>query len=80
MKQEIYKPHGGKEFLADSLLSCPFCGAEPQLTFIGNDYSKSRTVEIKCKGCRVKMVNSGIIMGGEQLAKVSIEKWNKRVV
>jgi Lar family restriction alleviation protein len=79
MEQTIYKPHSGNDFLADVMLSCPFCGGEPQLTFIGNDYSKKRKVEIKCKGCRVTMVNAGIRSGSEQLAKWSIEAWNKRV-
>jgi len=79
MKQTIYKPHSGNDFLADVMLSCPFCGGEPQLTFIGNDYSKKRKVEIKCKKCRVTMVNAGIRSGSEQLAKLSIEAWNKRV-
>ena len=79
MEQTIYKPHSGNDFLADVMLSCPFCGGEPQLTFIGNDYSKKRKVEIKCKGCRVTMINAGIRSGSEQLAKWSIEAWNKRV-
>lgn len=79
MEQTIYKPHSGNDFLADIMLSCPFCGGEPQLTFIGNNYSKMRKVEIKCKGCRVIMVNVSIKSGSEQLAKWSIEAWNKRV-
>jgi len=79
-KEQIeYKPHSGNVFLADVMLSCPFCGGEPQLNFIGNDYSKKRKVEIKCKKCRVTMVNAGIRAGSEQLAKWSIEAWNKRV-
>ena len=79
MEQTIYKPHSGNDFLADVMLSCPFCGGEPELTFIGNDYSKKRKVEIKCRGCRVTLVNAGIRSGSEQLAKLSIEAWNKRV-
>lgn len=78
MEQTIYKPHSGNDFLADVMLPCPFCGSEPKLTFIGNDYSKSRRVEIKCTGCRVTMANDGIRVGSEQLAKWSIEAWNKR--
>ena len=79
MEQTTYYPHSGNDFIADVMLSCPFCGGEPELTFIGNDYSKSRKVEIKCKGCRVTLVNAGIRSGSEQLAKWSIEAWNKRV-
>jgi hypothetical protein len=79
MEQTTYYPHSGNDFIADVMLSCPFCGGEPELIFIGNDYSKKRKVEIKCKVCRVTMVNAGIRSGSEQLAKWSIEAWNKRV-
>jgi hypothetical protein len=78
MNQIEYKPHGGNVFLADNLLLCPFCNGEPQLTFIGNDYCKSRKVEIKCKKCIATIVKAGIRLGSEQLAKLSIEAWNKR--
>lgn len=79
MKQITYKPHNGNDFSYDVMLPCPFCGGDPQLTFIGNNYTKSRKVEIECMKCRVKMVNSGIRIGSEQLAKMSIEAWNKRI-
>jgi hypothetical protein len=79
MQKTEYKTHSGNVFLADVIISCPFCGGEPQLTFIGNDYSKKRKVEIKCMGCRVTLINDGIRSSSEQLAKWSIEAWNKRV-
>lgn len=79
MEQIEYKPHSGNNFLADALLQCPFCGENANLTFIGNDYSKKRKVEIRCKGCRATMVNAGIRTKSEELAKYSIEAWNKRV-
>ena len=79
MKQTTYTPHSGNDFLADAMLPCPFCGGEPKLTFIGNDYSKVRKVEIKCKQCRVSIMNAGIKSSSEQLAKYGIASWNSRV-
>ena len=42
------------------LKPCPFCGGEAVKIFIGNEYTKKRSVEIKCKKCRVKRVNAAI--------------------
>jgi len=78
MEQCKYSPHTGNDFIADVMLSCPFCGGEPELTFIGNDYSKKRKVQIKCKGCRVTMINAGIRFDSEKLARLSIADWNRR--
>jgi len=79
MDKITYYSNGG-EFEADELLPCPFCGSDPKLTFIGNDYTKSRKVEIKCKNinCRIKTTTAGIRADHEQVALWSIEIWNKR--
>lgn len=79
MKQIEYKPHSGVNFLADELLPCPFCGGEAVLTFMGNDYAKSRKVEVKCPNCRAKIINAGIRIKSKELAIYSINAWNKRV-
>jgi len=79
MEQTTYYPHSGNNFEADKLLPCPFCGGKPELTFIGNDYSKKRKVEIKCTSCHCTMVNAGIRTGSKQLSILSIEAWNKRI-
>lgn len=81
MKQTIYRPHSGKDFEADELLPCPFCGYIPELLFIGNDFTKKRSVEIKCTNinCRVHRISSGIRSTSKELALWSIESWNKRV-
>ena len=81
MEQAEYKPHSGNVFLADVLLSCPFCGGEAGLMFIGNDYTKTRKVEIKCSNinCRATIINAGRRKNSEQVTKWSIESWNKRV-
>lgn len=79
METTKYIPHSGKEFEYDQLLPCPFCGSIPELHFIGNDYTKSRKVEIKCKGCRATMINATIRNDAEWIAKISIDNWNKRI-
>ena len=80
MEKCIYSPHTGEPFKADALLECPFCGGIPQLNFIGNDYTKTREVNIRCSNCRVTMPNKGRRFNSEQLAKITIDNWNKRQI
>ena len=80
MKEEVlYKPHSGTEFYSEKLLPCPFCSGHAQLKFIGNDYSKSRKVEVKCTFCRATIVNAGIRLSSKELAIISIKSWNNRI-
>ena len=65
--------------VVDDLLDCPFCGSRPNIFRIGNDYSKKRTIEIKCSKCLVKVVNSAIRNSFEWLEDISFSKWNNRV-
>ena len=60
------------------LFDCPFCGGRPELIHIGNEYTKSRKIEIKCGGCRVKRVNAARIHGFKWLEDVSAKQWNQR--
>lgn len=60
------------------LLPCPFCGGEPALTFIGNNRTKSRKVNIKCKGCRIQRTDAALIHDMDWLEKVAITAWNTR--
>jgi len=78
---KTYMPHTEPEFEADDLLPCPFCGYEADLRFIGNGYTKSKEVQIKCTNmyCRATMINKAIKNSSEWLAKISITNWNKRV-
>ena len=66
------------EFEAEELKPCPFCGGEADLSFIGNDYTKSRKVTIKCKGCRAKRTDAALRYSHEWVARVAIDYWNKR--
>ncbi len=81
LQQITYMSHSGNEFLADVMLPCPFCGSEADLLFYGNEYSKSRRVEIKCsnKECRVSVVSAGIRSDSRQVAVWALSIWNKRV-
>ena len=73
-----YQPHSSNAFMADVMLPCPCCGGEPELTFIGNPYTKSRKVTIKCKKCRLQRTDATIRNTAEWAANVAIEQWNKR--
>lgn len=81
MENVLYSPNTGNDFYYDRLKICPFCGGNSSLHFIGNDFTKSATVEIKCDDCRVKMVNATLnkYHNAEWIAKISIDNWNKRV-
>ena len=78
MEAREYLPNTGNSFMADELLPCPFCGGEPELKFVGNDYTKSRKATIKCKKCRAEITNAALKHDSKWCAMVSIEDWNKR--
>lgn len=61
-----------------TLKRCPFCGEFPDVTFIGNNYTKSRKVIIKCPSCRVQRTDSGIVNGFAWLLDKACEHWNAR--
>lgn len=70
-----------KEDLVEELLTCPFCGSDPKIKFIGNDYTKTRKVEIKCSNafCSATIIKGGIRANHKQVASWVIEIWNKRI-
>lgn len=77
-KQSKYQPHTGNDFMYDVLLPCPSCGSDAELLFKGNDYTKSRSVIIKCKKCRLQRTDGTIYQSSEWGAKVCIDLWNTR--
>lgn len=60
------------------LLPCPFCGGEAKKTFIGNDFTKKRSVEIKCTKCFTKQVTGAIRNNHDWCDKKGTEQWNQR--
>ena len=77
-KKTTYQPHAADEFIADVMLLCPCCGGDPELKFVGNPYTKSRKVTIKCKKCRLQRTDGAIRNDAEWCANVAIQQWNKR--
>jgi len=61
------------------LLACPFCGSEPTIKHIGNDHTKTRSIEIKCPKCRVKRIDAARRFSFAWLERVTAENWNRRV-
>ena len=64
--------------MEEKLLDCPFCGGRPKVKYIGNSYTKTRKIELKCSGCRAKKINGAISNSLEWLENISIEDWNQR--
>ena len=63
------------------LSPCPFCGGKVELSYIGNDHTKKRSVEVDHirMGCPVKFRQSAIRYSHEWLAEKVAEAWNQRV-
>lgn len=68
--------------MSNDLLPCPFCGSGAVLKQIGNDHTKTRTVEIKCSNamCRATMVNKALRNSMPWLIEVSAKSWNTRPI
>lgn len=61
-----------------TLNSCPFCGdKEPEFNHIGNDRTNVRKIEVRCKTCRVKRIDSSIKNHFEWLEDVAQKNWNQ---
>lgn len=60
------------------LLECPFCGGKPVAHLIGNDYTKKRSITIKCPKCLVEKTTGAIIQSTEWLEEKAIQLWNNR--
>ena len=60
------------------LLDCPFCGAHPEVKHIGNAYTKSRKITIRCPSCRVERTDATIRFDFVWLERVAEEHWNQR--
>lgn len=60
------------------LLPCPFCGGEADKIFKGNDYTKKRSVTIKCTKCFTEQRTGAIQNNLEWCDASAIKRWNQR--
>jgi hypothetical protein len=65
--------------MSDEIMTCPCCSSYPELIQIGNDHTKKRYVEIKCKSCMLRMKKGAIRNSMDWLKNITIESWNKRL-
>jgi len=63
----------------NDLLPCPFCGAAPVMDHKGNDFTKRRSVTVRCPNCRVQRTDAAMRNSIAWLEEVAIEQWNQRV-
>ena len=62
-----------------NLLDCPFCGCDNiELSHIGNDHTKSRKINVKCKGCRASRTDAALRHNFDWLEGVAVTAWNRR--
>lgn len=76
-----YYPNSDDGFEADEMLPCPFCGSNPKITFIGNEFTKKRKVNIKCSNvdCMVERTDAAFRRGFKWCTETCIKSWNTRV-
>ena len=60
------------------LLPCPFCGGKPRKILRGNNYTKKRSITIKCQKCRIERTDAAIRFNHEWLDSIATGAWNKR--
>ncbi len=58
----------------EQLKPCPFCGGEADIFKVGKN-----SVKIECRGCNVSRIQKYLRLTVEQLFKLMIDSWNKRV-
>ena len=63
--------------------TCPFCGSDPGLRYIGNEACKTMKITVKCSNmiCRVERSDAGLTRHGctwERLEGDAMEGWNRK--
>jgi hypothetical protein len=59
---------------------CPLCKKEVSKAFIGNNYTKKRSIEIKCRPCNLTMKMSALRFSHEWLDEQITTTWNNRAL
>ncbi len=78
IQQDIYELRSWYSNQTIILWSCPFCGGKPELQHIGNDYTKKRSIKIKCEQCRCTRTDAALRHNFEWLEKIAAKNWNQR--
>ncbi len=47
------------------------------MNHIGNEYTKSRKIEVKCPSCRIKRVDAAFKHGFDFLENAAMKNWNQ---
>ena len=62
----------------EELLPCPFCGKKPVIKYIGNEYTPTRKIIVKCPLCRIQRTDIARNHDFAWIEKAAIEQWNLR--
>jgi len=61
------------------LENCPLCNSEDlSVSHIGNERTQKRSIEIKCKNCRINIKDSAMRYGFDWLESLASSNWNNR--
>jgi hypothetical protein len=60
------------------LLPCPFCGGSAGFIEHGNNYTRKRSLTIRCNSCRITLTNGTIRFDMKWLYEVTVKAWNRR--
>lgn len=60
------------------LMPCPFCGTIPAVREIGNEWTKKRSIVIKCPKCRCQRTDATMRFAFDWLRDVAAKNWNQR--
>lgn len=63
----------------EELKPCPFCGGTPIWYLKGNDYTKKRTIVVKCPDCGTTQELGLVHLTTEWGCEKAIENWNRRI-
>jgi transposase-like protein len=76
VEQSVYLNNG--EVIEVDVIGCPFCGSQPKICHIGNNYTKSQKIQFKCPECRIERKNAVISHPIKWCLDNSVKQWNMR--
>jgi len=66
--------------MSEKLKPCPFCGSKPIIIKVGNNFTRKKSVRIKCQSCRIERTTGAIRYNIEWCLEEAIKAWNTRAV